>query len=305
MSETVRQTILIVDDNPENIKILGELLKDEFNIKATTKGVDVLKLETMDKKPDLILLDIMMPDINGYEVCFALKSNEQTSDIPVIFITAKDDDKDEIKGFEIGAVEYITKPFNPSIVKARVRTHAELKKLRDILSNYAYVDALTMIPNRRKCTEFLDIYWNICKREEQPISIIMMDVDHFKQYNDFYGHSMGDNCLKSIANILKSTISRESDLFARYGGEEFIAVLLNVDKEGAINVGEKMLEEVRKASIPHEKSKVSNIVTLSIGISTVIPTNNISAQELINSSDKGLYSSKESGRNKVSFCEFK
>lgn len=305
MSETIRQTILIVDDNPENIKILGELLKDDFNIKATTKGSDVLKLETMDKKPDLILLDIMMPDINGYEICFALKSNEQTSDIPVIFITAKDDDKDEIKGFEIGAVEYITKPFNPSIVKARVRTHAELKKLRDILANYAYVDALTMIPNRRKCTEFLDIYWNICKREEQPISVIMMDVDHFKQYNDYYGHTMGDICLKSVAHILKSTISRESDLIARYGGEEFIAVLLNVDMEGAISVGENILEELKKASVPHEKSKVSDIVTLSIGVSTVIPNNNTDAQELIKTADEALYTSKENGRNRVSFLDFK
>lgn len=303
MIDNVRQTVLIVDNTAQNLRILGELLRDDFVIKATTKSSEVLDIALSYNQPDLILLDVMMPEINGYELCSQLKSNSATENIPIIFITSKDEDIDEIKGFDLGAVEYITKPFNPMIVKARVKTHAELKKLRDMLENNAYLDGLTMIANRRKFDEFYDIYWNVAKRKSEAISIIMIDVDYFKLYNDHYGHLQGDECLKNIANMMKKVIKRNADLLARYGGEEFVCILPSTSKADAVAIGEKLREVVENALIPHEQSLVSDHVTISLGISNVVPDMNIRPDMLIQAADRALYLSKGNGRNCVSYAD--
>lgn len=296
-----KQTILIVDDVPQNIKILGNLLKEDYRVIATSHGQEVMRLLKENRMIDLILLDIMMPDVDGYTLCKAIKRDEATSDIPVIFITSKDETHEELKGFEMGAVDYITKPFEPLIVKARVRTHAELKKLRDALSNIAYIDGLTAIPNKRKFDEYLDLYWQLAYRKQEDISLIMIDVDHFKLYNDHYGHLKGDDCLQEVAKVMQSVVRRGTDLLARYGGEEFACVLPFTGKNDALRLAEAIRSMVLNTQIPHEKSLVNDCVTISVGVASCIPEGQGDHEILIDTADQALYASKERGRNKVSY----
>ena len=214
-----QQTILIVDDAKENINVLAELLKSKFKIRATTSGQKAIKIAFSDNPPDLILLDVMMPEMDGYEVCKILKASSQTRNIPIIFITGKTSEEDEIYGFNLGATDYIIKPFSPVIVKARVNTHAELRRYRDYLENISYLDGLTGISNRRKFDEYLDLIWSFGVGESTPVSMILIDIDYFKRFNDTYGHAEGDACLIQIAQDLFKTIVRKTDFVARYKQE--------------------------------------------------------------------------------------
>lgn len=295
-----QQTILIVDDAKENLNILAELLRPDFKIRAATSGEKALNIAFSDNPPDLILLDVMMPGIDGYEVCRRLKASLQTKNIPIIFVTGKVYEEDEINGFNLGAVDYITKPFNSVIVKARVGMHAELKRYRDYLEDISYRDGLTGISNRRRFDENLNTTWNFAIRVPMPISIIMMDIDNFKQFNDHYGHLEGDNCLIKIAHALSNTIVRRTDLLARYGGEEFVSILPNTDIDDAFLVAEKLRSSVLSLQIPHIYSSAAKIVTISLGVASGIPAINTSCSTLAKAADDALYRAKESGRNKVS-----
>ncbi len=296
-----QQTILIVDDARENINFLAEILKANFKIRVTTNGEKALEISFSDSPPDLILLDIMMPEIDGYEVCKRLKASFITRSIPVIFITGKTNEEDEIYGFSLGAVDYITKPFSPIIVKARINTHAELKRYRDYLESISYLDGLTGIPNRRKFDEQYELVWNIAKRDRIPISIIMIDIDQFKLYNDYYGHQAGDECLLQVAQGLSEIIVRKTDLMARYGGEEFICILPNTDETAAFLIAENLRNNIIKLQIPHTKVNEENILTISLGVATSIPeTKDSDYSELIKDADHALYKSKTNGRNKTS-----
>jgi diguanylate cyclase (GGDEF)-like protein len=220
-----------------------------------------------------------------------------TKEIPIIFITGKMDEADEILGFELGAVDYISKPFNPIIVKARVNTHMKLKMYRDYLESMSYIDGLTQIPNRRKFNEYYELMWSMALRESQILSVIMIDIDYFKLFNDRYGHQVGDECLIKVAQQLAATVSRKTDFVGRYGGEEFICVLPNTPIENAHMIAEKMRTKIMELDIPHESSKVTNIVTISLGVAACIPHKDIKQNSLIESADKALYHSKETGRN--------
>lgn len=294
-------TILIVDDAKENVSILAELLRSDYKIRAATSGEKALGIAFSDNPPDLILLDIIMPGIDGYEVCKKIKGASQTKNIPIIFVTGKVNEEEEIRGFELGAVDYIKKPYNSVIVKARVSMHLELKRYRDHLEDISYLDGLTGISNRRKFDEYLDSTWNLAVRVSMPISILMMDIDFFKQYNDNYGHQGGDDCLIKIAQVLSRTIVRKTDFLARYGGEEFVCVLPNTDADNAFIIAEKLRLNVMSLNIPHAYSSVEKIVTISIGVAAKFPTKNLSYVELVEEADKALYKSKESGRNKTSY----
>jgi len=295
-----QQTILIVDDAKENINVLAELLRPDFTIKAATNGEKALEIAFSDNPPDLILLDVMMPGMDGYEVCRKLKEQETTKKIPVIFVTGKADEEDQVKGFNIGAIDYITKPFSAVIVKARVGMHAELKRYRDYLENISYLDGLTGIFNRRKFDEYLESTWNLAVRISMPVSMIIMDIDFFKQYNDLYGHQEGDNCLVKIAQALSKTIVRKTDFLARYGGEEFVCILPNTPIDDTFIIAEKLRESIRLLRIPHADSKVEKIVTISAGVASKFPTKNLSYTALIKAADEALYKAKQTGRNKVS-----
>jgi len=296
------QTLLIVDDTPENIKILIETLKDDYKIIVATSGEKAMKiLDTEEDLPDLILLDILMPGIDGYDVCKWLKNNDHTRNIPVIFVTAISEVMDESKGFKLGAVDFITKPFHPPIIKARVNAHISLKLKSDMLEMLASIDALTNISNRRKFDEVIEKEWKRAHRYKCPLSVIMIDVDKFKQYNDNYGHALGDTCLKDIAKILKDSLKRPYDFVARYGGEEFIIVLPDIDSKGAQQVGILVKSSVENLNIPHEYSDVADHVTVSMGIATMYPAKNQKPHfAIVEAADQLLYEAKETGRNK--FC---
>lgn len=294
-----RQKILIVDDAPANISVLVKALTSDYEISVAVTGEDALSIVTSDRAPDLVLLDIMMPGMDGYEVCRRMKNDAATREIPIIFITAKDDEEDETRGLELGAVDYITKPFSPPIVKARVKTHLELKRKSDLLENLASLDGLTCIANRRRFDQILEVEWSRALRTESWISVIMMDIDFFKPYNDNYGHAAGDDCLRKVAEALETSLRRSADTVARYGGEEFVAILPGTDPHGALVVAENMRHSVESLAIEHAYSAVSPLVTISAGVASAIPMTESSAGTLVASADKRLYEAKSSGRNRV------
>ena len=294
-----KSTVLIVDDSPENITVLGALLRQECTVRVATSGEKALQIVNSDHPPDLILLDVIMPGMDGYEVCNMIKANPATKNIPIIFITAKSGEDDEVKGFELGAVDYITKPFSPVVIKARVRTHLELKRYRDLLMNTSYFDGLTGIPNRRRFDEYFSSMWSFSVRESLPLSLIMIDIDNFKMYNDYYGHLEGDICLVKIAQALSGILKRKSDLFARYGGEEFVCLLPDTDHDGALKIARDFQETVLSLQIRHAESAIKRYVTISQGVASIVPDTEISQKSLIVNADEVLFKAKNSGRNEI------
>lgn len=295
--------LLVVDDEPINLRILHDMLGDEYEIAVALDGDQALK-RALTTLPDLILLDIQMSNMDGYEVCRLLKFNPSTRDIPIIFVTSKTDEEDEIRGLELGAVDYITKPYRMAIMKARLRNHMELKRQRDLLNHLSCQDGLTEVANRRKLEQFLDQEWRNAIRYKSEIALIFIDIDHFKSFNDNHGHQAGDDCLKMIANTLKKIPGRSIDMFARFGGEEFVCVLPKTNLKGAVQIAEKMREAMRELAIPHFFSKTSSRVTLSFGVAVATPENKESSYtDLIAAADKMLYIAKAKGRNCVAFEE--
>ncbi len=294
-----RARLLIVDDEPINIHMLDAMLRADYDISAATNGEQALK-RALTTPPDLILLDIQMPSMDGYEVCRRLRDNEHTRDIPIIFVTAKTDTSEEIRGLELGAVDYITKPFHPLIVRIRLKNHLELKQQRDLLNRLSSLDGLTGIANRRFFDRFLAQEWSRTIRSNEEISLIMLDVDHFKSYNDNYGHIAGDDCLKAISQALTAVVSRSTDLVARYGGEEFICVLSSTGLDGTANVAEKLRASVEALAIPHAYSDTKPVVTISVGGATAKPgLTELLPADLLVAADQQLYLAKNSGRNQV------
>ena len=291
--------ILIVDDERYNIKVLTELLREEYKIMAAKTGEQALKAVQGPNPPDLILLDIMMPGIDGYEVCKRLKADEISMHIPVIFVSALSASDDESRGFELGAVDYITKPFKPIVVKARVKTHIKLKQKSDLLERMASIDGLTNIPNRRKFDDTLEKELRRAARNGSSLALIMMDIDFFKKYNDYYGHAEGDDCLQRVATAIDSCMKRASDFAARYGGEEFAVILPETNMNEAVYVAEKIRIKVAELNISHATSDVAGHVSISLGVSIVSGSQDNSPVDLIKAADNFLYKAKESGRNRV------
>ncbi len=291
-----RPRVLIVDDERININLLNALLKADYKIMVATDGEQAIKAAATGK-PELILLDIVMPGIDGYEVCRRLKSMAATQTIPIIFITAMGDVENETMGFALGAVDYISKPFNSAVVKARVGVHMKLKRNGDMLENLASMDTLTEVPNRRAFDQTRAQEWARSLRDGLPLSFAMIDVDMFKQYNDNYGHGAGDECLVRIARALNSCVQRPGDFLARYGGEEFAAILVNTQADGALRMAENFHAAVAALQIPHAFSTAAPQVSISIGIATAIPGPDLSQEGLSEAADKMLYLAKASGRN--------
>jgi diguanylate cyclase (GGDEF)-like protein len=294
----VKGKILLVDDQVVNIKILHQLLQNDYDIYMARDGHQAID---MCKKvnPDMVLLDIEMPILNGFDVCAHLKSDPKTQDIAVIFISGHFDEEKEVKGFNLGAVDFIHKPINPVITKARVKNQLMLKSQSDLLRAIALLDGLTGVANRRKFEQVLPVSWLQGCREQQPLTIILLDIDFFKLFNDTYGHTEGDTCLRKVAQKIQDTVNRPYDLVARYGGEEFICVLPNTDLVGGTYVAQQIVDSIISLKIAHETSKVSHFVTVSAGVSTIVPTRNTPEKVLIEAADKQLYLAKERGRNRV------
>lgn len=294
-----RQTVMVVDDDPSNLVVLSENLKDICRVLVAKNGIEALK-RVSENDVDLILMDIVMPDMDGHETCRRLKADDAARHIPVIFLTSKSTVGDEAFGLDLGAVDYIKKPFSLPIVRARVKTHLDLKRKSDKLERLATLDGLTGVPNRRRFEEYLAVSWKIGQRNRTSLAVVMLDIDHFKLYNDSYGHQKGDECLGRVAKALEQSLKRPADMMARYGGEEFAAVLPESDAKGAVKVAQSMCKNVAALNIPHMASPTSPHVSISIGVAAVIPGAHLpSPSPLVRSADTMLYRAKESGRNRV------
>ncbi|MBN2737657.1 MAG: diguanylate cyclase [Spirochaetales bacterium] len=279
-----------------NIQLLNSILEDEYEVYFATNGRKGLEIAELNL-PDIVLLDVVMPDMDGFEVIGEFKKNSELKDIPIIFITSLGADEDEQKGFESGAVDYISKPFRPEIAKVRIRNHLLLKRQRDLLFSMAIHDQLTNLFNRRYLYEFLEKEWFRSVRSQKALSVILADIDFFKKYNDTYGHQMGDQCLVRVASVLRQSIKRPMDIAARYGGEEFILVLPETGMPGAEHTGQSIIKKLHEIKIPHEASDILPYVTMSMGITTMVPRRDVSFEEIVKKADNNLYRAKEKGRN--------
>ena len=301
--EFKKPTILVVDDMTTTLLLLHDLLKDTYEVKIAKSGTKALEILESPNDIDLILLDIEMPEINGYDVCKRIKNNETIKNIPIIFITGRTSQEDEEYGLNLGAIDYITKPFNKAIVKLRIKNYLDLKIKNDMLEKLSMYDGLTNIRNRRYFDETFEKTFNEIKRDKKSLAVLMIDIDFFKPYNDNYGHGQGDETLRKVAKALEKTIKRASDFVARYGGEEFVILLKDINKDGVEAVANNLLNAVRELKITHEFSKIENYVTVSIGVSYYNSSSDITKLELLLKADETLYSVKNSGRNNFAILE--
>ena len=318
ITDPSKSNILVIDDNITNLKVASEQLKAVgFEVLTARSGETGLKRARL-AHPDLILLDVQMPGIDGFETCRQIKSDPQVSEIPVIFTTVLTNVEDKLKGFEAGGVDYVSKPFQVKELLARVNTHltiyilqrklqaeirdrklaeAALRKANFELQRLAVLDDLTQIANRRRFNQYLEEQW--VQSSRSVISLLLCDIDYFKRYNDGYGHQAGDHCLKSVAQAINQAVSRVKDLVARYGGEEFVIVLPDTGTEGALEIAQKIQDELRNLREPHAFSEVGEFVTLSIGLSTTSAGYDTLPDFLVAAADAALYQAKAQGRNRV------
>jgi diguanylate cyclase (GGDEF)-like protein len=297
----IQQSILIVDDTLKNIQVLGKILRNQgYHIFIAQNGMQAIE-SAKTNIPDLILLDVMMPGISGFETCKQLKTINKVKDIPIIFITAQVEDNDVIKGFEVGAVDYITKPFNLAILLARTKTHLTLHQQTKQLYSLANLDGLTMIANRRRLNKCLLDEWQNSFLEQIPLSLLILDIDYFKNYNDNYGHLAGDDTLKSIAKVLNNICNHKNMLVARYGGEEFVIVLTNTNVDKAQEIANYICKAIFAINIEHKYSEIEKVVTISVGGATIIPNENDNLTKFLSTVDKQLFEAKKNGRNQVRY----
>jgi diguanylate cyclase (GGDEF)-like protein len=293
----VNGRILVVDDAMENIQILNGALEGEHEVLFALSGEKALEM-ARGQRPDLILLDAMMPGMDGYAVCAALRAAADTRDIPVIFVTALKTPEDETRALAAGAADFITKPVNAAVVRARVRTHLTIKRQSDALRALTLTDGLTAVANRRAFDQRIETEWRRCARAQLPMALILVDIDHFKAYNDSYGHQVGDACLVQVGAALRRVAARPQDLVARYGGEEFAILLPQLDARGAEGVAKRLQAELVQLAIPHAASPTSPVLTVSMGIAGLVPGDACLPAELVQQADTLLYQAKGAGRNR-------
>jgi diguanylate cyclase (GGDEF)-like protein len=322
-----QSTILIVDDVQDNIDLLCSLLTCRgFSTQSASNGAIALELAE-STLPDLVLLDICMPQMNGYQICEQLKANGATKDIPIIFVSALDELPDKIKAFQLGGVDYITKPFHSLELIARIELHLSLRRLQQQLEQQnerlraevrdrraaetalqlanqelqriAHLDGLTQVANRRGFDNCLAYEWRRLSREQQPLALVLCDVDCFKRFNDTYGHQAGDECLCQIASAIGLAAKRPGDLVARYGGEEFAVILPNTPTQGALKVAGDIQLAIADLKIAHKGSLVSQFVTMSLGVAVITPLLDVSPIHLVTAADRALYRAKAEGRDRV------
>lgn len=293
--------LLVVDDQAVQIQVIHRAFAEDCQVLMATSGPQAIKVCT-EQIPDLVLLDIEMPGMDGFEVCSRLKASELTRHIPLIFVTGHSDPTQETQGLELGAVDFISKPVNPSVLRARVRTHLLLKFQSDVLRDLAYIDGLTALYNRRFFDQRLALEWTRLARSATTLSLLILDVDHFKRYNDTYGHQAGDDCLRSVARVIKACLKRGTDIVARYGGEEFVCLLPDTQHEQALRIARDIEQSVRQQAIAHRSSDVAPVVTISMGVATGRHEDG-SAAELLALADQQLYRAKHEGRARVCGAE--
>ncbi len=291
VNKTIISSILVVDDDPEVIQLIRFILVDQkYIITAAENGEKALEL-VKERSFDLIILDVNMPFLNGFETCKILKESYDTADIPVIFLTGHDMIEDIVNGFDAGAFDYITKPFSPLEFSSRIKLHLELKHSRDLLKEMALMDGLTKLFNHSYIHERLSEEISNAQRHKLPLSLIMIDLDNFKLINDTFGHKTGDNVLVKVSATIKSII-REEDTAGRYGGEEFAIILPNTTQKAAYKVAEKIRTSIKQ--VEWELRDFS--ITISGGVHTL---ENETVNELIEKTDILLYKAKNNGKDKI------
>ena len=305
-------SILLVDDDPASIQLLGRMLANVGQLRFATNGEDALRL-AHEVAPDLVLLDAEMPGMSGFQILEELKADPVLGNVPVIFVTSHSEPAFELAGFELGAADFIAKPVSAPLVVARVKTQLRVKRIADELPRIATIDVLTGVVNRRGFDEALAHEWRRAQRAGDPLALLMIDVDHFKAFNDRYGHPAGDVCLRAVAQALVGASLRPADLVARYGGEEFVVLLPQTPRDGAEHVACGVLDAVEALTIRHEASSAACHVTVSAGIAcydeasecwAAPPADSRSADlgaccsalDLVRAADKALYHAKRSGR---------
>ncbi|MHB1420144.1 MAG: GGDEF domain-containing response regulator [Bacillota bacterium] len=324
-------SILIVDDSSTTRKIVKSYLNKAGYTQLLLAGSAqeaFLILGVNEGNPntevELILLDIVLPDMDGRDACKMIKGIDPLQDVPVIIITSLKDFAHLEMAFEYGAVDYITKPVNQIELLARIRSALRLKHEMDRrkareqnllevtkeleeavnqLNRLSSLDGLTGIANRRRFDEYIVLEWDRGRRNARPLSLVMLDIDFFKAYNDFYGHQAGDGCLKAVATTIDHLLSRPADLVCRYGGEEFAVILPETPRNGALLLANTMRLRVEQMGIPHVSSSINDYITLSLGVATILPTKDLSTADLIAAADKALYQAKQQGKNRVSIAE--
>lgn len=296
--------ILIIDDDSSVVMALNKALNKIGRIRFASDARQAFAM-IEERHPDLILLDIELPDIRGLEVCSKLKSSPDTEDIPILFITSHSEVGFEEKVFDVGGADYIVKPLKPRVVAARVQTHLDYHRVIRLLEKLAHTDSMTGLANRRTFDEQLIIDLKHSRREREPLTVVLIDIDEFKKYNDHFGHIEGDDCIKNIASALGRSARRPTDLAARYGGEEFAFILPNTDIDGAGLLLDELLKTIEQLNIAHAPNATYDVVTISIGFSTLIPEHesaiDLDDWAIVKAADHALYESKNNGRNCVNY----
>ena len=295
--DSSRKTIIIVDDDMTCLEIGRKLLKGFYRVYPAPSGLKLFEI-LENVTPDLILLDIDMPDMNGYEVIRKLKAGSRFADIPVVFLTAKSDEESEMTGFDLGAVEFVSKPFSGPVLLKRISHQLNISNLITTMQRLSIEDQVTSIANRRCFDIRLEAEWGRALRAGTPIGVLMIDVDSFKAYNDRYGHQQGDVVLKTVAQILQKIPTRSTDLVARYGGEEFAVLLPHTEEANVWEIAEHMRREVAKAVLECADGSPTG-VTVSIGVHVLTPTLADTCATVVARADKALYAAKEAGKNRV------
>lgn len=292
--------LLIVDDQQESALVLQRIFEADHSV-FIAHGAEQALAHCRDEAvlPDLILLDVVMPGMDGLQLCRSLKADARTAGIPVLFVTAQSTPQDESAALAAGGVDFISKPLNHAVVRARVQTHLMLKAQADQLRNQAMRDGLTGLANRRRFDEALAQEWRAGLRHRRPLALVLIDVDHFKRYNDHYGHPAGDACLHQVARALQQHMERAHDVLARYGGEEFACVLPGMTPEDALHKAQALCASVAALRLPHADSPVADCVTISVGVSVWLFDRTGDGAQLLCDADAALYAAKRAGRNRA------
>ena len=302
----LRETVLVIDDHPLNIQTVYRTLAADYEVLMATSGqagVDAC----LRHLPNLVLLDLMMPGLSGVEVAARLKTDPATRAIPIIFVTASSDSEQESSCWEAGAVDFVTKPFNPLTLRRRVQVHLSLKRQAEQLHRLAYIDGLTGVANRRWFNEHIAVEVARARRDNVPLTLVLADVDFFKRYNDHHGHQAGDACLQMVAQAMQRAWRRPGDFVARYGGEEFVAILPGVGSASALATADALRAQLHACALPHGDSACAPFVTASAGALTIDDwsgTEWSGADALLRQADELLYQAKQAGRDRACAATF-
>lgn len=298
LEEQKKYSILIVDDEKSNLDVLNNILSEDYTVFIAKSGETALK-KAKENLPDLIVLDIVMPDLNGFEVISALKQMEETRNIPIIFITGLNNPTNEENGFRLGAVDYITKPFNTSIVKARIRTQIQILKQIDLIETEGMIDPLSHLPNHRRFEINFYAEWRRAVREKTYFGLVLISIDQLYDQIHFYGRPLGERLITEVANTLRDSVRRPTDMVTMLEEDRFATILPGTDLSGTLKVAENMRSNVEALNVPDPLSGKTIKTTLSIGAATTQPEQEKSFKDFFESTEKLLLEAKNAGRNLI------